>query len=182
MSQTEIRLSGAGGQGLILAARILAACFLRQGRKVAQSQSYEPTSRGGLSQADVVVSDDVPDYPLVTALDHLVILDQCAVAASEGRIRDDALVLADAERVPRPPRGAFRTLSLPFIAHARALGNERVANIISVAALTDLGGLVPPELLEEVVRASAPKRFLDLNLEAMEAGWAMAREALAGAG
>ncbi len=176
MSQTEIRLSGAGGQGLILGARTLAECFLRQGRKVAQSQSYEPTSRGGLSRADVVVSDDVPDYPLVSALDYLVILDQCAVAASEGLIRDDALVLVDAERAPQPPQGAFRTLSLPFIARARALGNERVANIIAVSTLAEMSGLITPALLEDVVRARAPKRFLELNLEALAAGRDLARE------
>jgi len=179
--QTEIRLSGSGGQGLILSARILAECFLRQGRKVAQSQSYEPTSRGGLSRADVVVSDDVPDYPLATALDYLVVLDQCAVEASRGMIRDDALVLVDAERVSTPLQGPFRTVSLPFIERARRLGNERVANIVALAALVELGGLLPEGLLEEVVRARAPKRYLDLNLDALAAGRALASEARANA-
>ncbi len=173
--QTEIRLSGSGGQGLILSARILAECFLRQGRKVAQSQSYEPTSRGGLSRADVVVSDDIPDYPLATALDYLVVLDQCAVEASRDMIRDDALVLVDAERVTEPLKGRFRTVSLPFIARARALGNERVANIVALATLVKLGDLLPEGLLEEVVRARAPKRYLELNLDALAAGRELAR-------
>ncbi|HHN72681.1 MAG TPA: pyruvate ferredoxin oxidoreductase [Thermopetrobacter sp.] len=181
MTQTEIRLSGSGGQGLILAARILADGFLRQGRRIAQSQSYEPTSRGGLSRADIVVSDDVPDYPLATALDWLVILDQCAVDASRGMIRDDALVLVDAERVDAPPRGPFRVRALPFVERARALGNERVANIVAIASLVAAGGLMPRELLEEVVRARAPKRFLALNLEALAAGFALAGEAAADA-
>ena len=79
--ELEIRLSGSGGQGLILAAGILAEAFVSEGRTVAQSQSYEPTSRGGLSRSDLVVSDGEADFPLVSELDYLVVLDQVAVAA-----------------------------------------------------------------------------------------------------
>ena len=66
--QLEIRLSGSGGQGLILAAGILAEALVAEGRSAAQSQSYEPTSRGGLSRSDLVVSDGEADYPLVTCM------------------------------------------------------------------------------------------------------------------
>ena len=64
MDTLEIRFSGSGGQGLILAARILAAALVAQGRNVAQSQSYEPVSRGGLSRSDLVISDGEADFPL----------------------------------------------------------------------------------------------------------------------
>ncbi|HHI81953.1 MAG TPA: pyruvate ferredoxin oxidoreductase, partial [Rhizobiales bacterium] len=91
----EIRLSGSGGQGLMLAAGILSGALVGEGRSVAQSQSYEPTSRGGLSRSDLVVSDGVADYPLVSGLDFLVVLDQVAVSESASLIRDDAIVITD---------------------------------------------------------------------------------------
>ncbi len=43
----EIRLSGYGGQGLILAGIILAEAAMRDGYEVVQSQSYGPEARGG---------------------------------------------------------------------------------------------------------------------------------------
>ncbi|MCP4984028.1 MAG: pyruvate ferredoxin oxidoreductase, partial [Gammaproteobacteria bacterium] len=93
----EIRLSGSGGQGLILAASILSNAMMAEGRTVAQSQSYEPTSRGGLSRSDLVVSDGPADYPLVSELDYLIILDQVAVAESEGMIKEGAIVITDSK-------------------------------------------------------------------------------------
>jgi 2-oxoglutarate ferredoxin oxidoreductase subunit gamma len=170
----EIRLAGSGGQGLQLAARILAEALAGQGRTVAQSQSYEPTSRGGMSRADLVVGDATADYPLVTALDCLVVLDNVAAGASDALVRPGALVLADDERAPDQPSGAFRLERLPFAVHARGAGSERVANMVALGALVALSGVCPRPALEAVVRAETPPKFLDLNLEALAAGFALA--------
>jgi 2-oxoglutarate ferredoxin oxidoreductase subunit gamma len=170
MAELEIRLSGAGGQGLLLSAGILAEALVLEGRTVAQSQSYEPTSRGGLSRSDLVVGDEPPDYPLATALDLLLILDQCAAEASTALLEPGATVLADARRVPEPPRGDFALHLLPLSDTARRLGNERVANIVALGALVALSAPCQPQSLEQAIRARTPKGYLDLNLEAMREG------------
>ena len=170
----EIRLSGSGGQGLMLAASILSSGLVAQGRTVAQSQSYEPTSRGGLSRSDLVVSDGPADYPLVTGLDYLVILDQVAVEESAGMIRDGAVVLTDSKTVTEPPRGNFKLVQLPMLETAIALGNRRIANTIALAALTGLGNLCERETLEKVVTSRSPKAYVELNQDALAKGWEMA--------
>ena len=68
-TRVEIRLAGSGGQGLITGMQILFRALALEGRRAAQSQSYEPTSRGGFCYSDLVVSDDGDDYPLATKLD-----------------------------------------------------------------------------------------------------------------
>ena len=71
----EIRLSGSGGQGLILAGVILAqAMGVEDGKNVVQTQSYGPEARGGASRADVVVSTDTIYYPKPMGLDLLLAL------------------------------------------------------------------------------------------------------------
>ncbi len=170
----EIRLSGSGGQGLMLAASILSNVLIEEGRTVAQSQSYEPTSRGGLSRSDLVVSDGMVDYPLVSELDFLVILDQVAVVESEGLIRDTALVITDSKTVMQPPKGNFQLIQLPIQETAISLGNRRVANTIALAALCSLGGLCRSEILEKIVAARSPKAYVDLNQDAVQKGWSMA--------
>ncbi len=167
----EIRLSGSGGQGLILAAGILAETMVAAGRTVAQSQSYEPTSRGGLSRSDLVVSNGEADYPLVSEIDYLVILDQVAVAASDGAIRPGAIVITDEKTVTDPPSGDFKLAKLPISDTAVALGNKRVANIVALSALTAMGGLGERETLEEAVKRRSPKAYIDLNLDAVDTGW-----------
>ena len=77
MSRYEIRLSGAGGQGMILAGIILAeAGVMVDNLNVSQSQSYGPESRGGDSRAEVVFDEDQIDFPKVIKPDILVSLTQ----------------------------------------------------------------------------------------------------------
>ena len=56
MEQHELRLSGSGGQGLILAGIILAEAALLDGKNVVQSQSYGPEARGGASKSEVIIA------------------------------------------------------------------------------------------------------------------------------
>jgi len=174
MDHTEIRLSGTGGQGLILGALVLAEAMIAEGRSVAQSQAFEPVSRGGVSRSDLVASDSTPDYPLVTQLDVLLILDQYAVEVSEGLVRAGGLVLVDAERVTEPPRGEFRLHALPFTETARQLGNLRVTNMVALGAMAALGGLCGPDALQSAVRKGVPAAFADVSLAALAEGATLA--------
>ena len=106
MQDYEIRFSGSGGQGLQLSAKILAYALNLADKRIAQSQSYEPTSRGGLSRSDLVVSEGVAVYPLVTSLDYLIVLDQDALDISLPLLKEQSIVIADTRHVPEPPSGA----------------------------------------------------------------------------
>jgi len=173
MQDYEVRFSGSGGQGLQLSAKILAHALNLSGKRVAQSQSYEPTSRGGLSRSDLVISDGVAGFPLVTALDYLVVLEQSALSISLDLLKDDSIVIADIRHVPEPPKGKFTIRHLPLSETALKLGNERVANIITLGALIGLGDICSYQVLEDAVRAGVPPKFLALNLEAVGEGYRM---------
>ncbi len=171
MSNIEIRFSGSGGQGLQLAAKILGAELSSQGRYIAISQGYEPTSRGGLSRADLVVSaSSGSGYPLVTKLDYLVILDQLAVSASEGMVHSGTVVIADSERVTEPPAGAREYLMLPLMQEALNAGTIRSANIVSLGALAGCSGICDTATLGKRIKTSVPQRFVDMNVDAFERG------------
>jgi len=173
-TEFELRLSGTGGQGLGLGGKMLTAAFTSLGLHVAQSQSYEPTSRGGMSRSDLVVSPGMADYPLATALDYLLILDQRAVSISVGMIKGSALVLADTALVPEPPTGNFMVHQLPLCETASTLGNLRVTNVVSLGALIALTGLCNLDTLEAAIKRVTPKKYAQMNLDAVQAGYALA--------
>ena len=170
MDNFEVRFSGSGGQGLILSAKFLSSALVAEGYSVAQSQSYEPVSRGGLSRSDLVVSKGQAAFPLSRGLDYLLILDGAAAQASNDLLGNNSLVMVDSELVPEPPKGAFKVLNLPFVETARKLGNKRVANIVALSALVACSGICKLETLEQIVRSKTPPKFAMLNLEAFEAG------------
>jgi len=177
--RTELRIAGTGGQGLLLAAKMLAQALVASGRKVAQSQTYEPTSRGGYCNADLVVAEGELDYPLATALDALVLLDALAVPPSWPMLKAGALVLADTRLCPEVPAGEARVLHLPMTRTAIELGSERVANIVALGALVRLTDLCDGKALADMVRAETPRSFVQLNMDALAAGLELAEEALA---
>jgi 2-oxoglutarate ferredoxin oxidoreductase subunit gamma len=172
----EIRLSGTGGQGLGLSGKMLAAALSSDGLHVAQSQSYEPTSRGGMSRSDLVVTPGIADYPLATALDYLLILDQRATSISEGMIKNKAVVLVDEELVPDPPSGNFKVLALPLTRTAISLGNLRVTNVVSLGALIALTNICSLSTLEAAIERITPKKYEQMNLDAVRAGFELARQ------
>ncbi len=179
-SRLEIRIGGTGGQGLILCAKMLADALCAAGKRVAQSQTYEPTSRGGYCNSDLVISSGEVDYPLATALDCLVLLDRMAVKPSWPLLKPGALVIADTRLCPELPEGnrdaKYRSHHLPLTRTAIELGSERVANIVALGALAALSGVCERKALEQAVRAETPKSFLDLNLDALAAGYRLGEQ------
>ena len=63
----EMRFSGSGGQGVILASVIFAEAAVISGLKTVQSQAYGPEARGGVSRAETVLSREPIWYSKVTA-------------------------------------------------------------------------------------------------------------------
>ncbi len=174
----EIRFSGSGGQGMILAGIIMAEAASIYGDKNAvQSQSYGPESRGGASKAEVIISAQPIDYPKATAIDCMLAMTQEACTKYHKDIKADGILLIDSDEVKDIPKGNFKLKSFPIIGTARdALGKTIVANIISLGMITELTGVVTHEAIEKAVLSRVPAAFLDLNKKALQIGFEKARE------
>jgi len=57
------------------------------------------------------------------------------------------------------------------------LGSERVTNIVALGALVAQSGICTREQIAQAVRAETPRGFLDLNMDALEAGYALGSRA-----
>jgi 2-oxoglutarate ferredoxin oxidoreductase subunit gamma len=170
----ELRLTGSGGQGLALAATVLAEALVDAGKEVLQTQSYGPEARGGTSKAEIVVSDEDIDYPGVIAPDVTLCLSQEAFDACASDTRPGGVVLYDQDLVaPRALKGV-RLVGRPFTHTAeRELGRIVVANVIALGALLNETRLVPADALREALARRLPSRFVALNLEALDLGLAL---------
>jgi 2-oxoglutarate ferredoxin oxidoreductase subunit gamma len=171
----EIRLSGEGGQGIVLAGVILAeAAAIYDGKNATQTQVYGPESRGGASKAEVIISDEEIDYPKAMAVDLLLALTQAAADKYGHEVRPSGIVILDSSKVATPPRGSFAVHSLPIIETAKeAVGKTMVANIVSLGAIVGLSKVVSRQSIERAILARVPKGTEDLNRRALEAGFAL---------
>ncbi len=112
----EMRLSGEGGQGLVLAGKILAeAAAIYDDKNATQSQSYGPEVRGGASKSEVIVSDGAIDYPKAENLDLLLALTQESFDKYHGDLRPGGWLVVDAEAVTRfPDVSQWKLVPVPF--------------------------------------------------------------------
>ena len=178
----EIRLSGTGGQGSILAAIVLAeACGVYDGKKVVQTQSYGPEARGGASKADVIVADEEILYPKARQLDLLACMSQQACDSYTSDLKENGIQIVDTFYVRQCSRP--KIFSLPLSQTSRENFNrELFTNIILLGSIASISGIVRLESLKQAVRNRVPAFYLDLNLKALELGSQLGAKAMAECG
>lgn len=170
MTRYEIRLSGSGGQGLIVAGIILAeASGIYDGKFVCQTQSYGPEARGGASKSEVVISDEEIDYPKAVKPDLLLAMSQRSCDAFFFDLKPNGILIVDSTFVKQLPTNI--AMGIPFTQLAREkLGREMVANIIALGALATISGVVSLNSLEAAVLNRVPAGTEQLNKSALAQG------------
>lgn len=172
----EIRFSGFGGQGIILAAVITGrAAVMYDAKYAVQTQVYGPEARGGASMSAVIIDDDPILFPKVTDPDIYVIMSQEGYEKYGVQAGAGAVMLVDSTLVFSRP--ACRCIEIPATADARAtLGREIVANIIMLGALVEATGILSRNAIEKAVLDSVPKGTESLNVKALQRGFELAKK------
>ena len=179
MARYEIRLSGAGGQGMILAGIILAEAVLDEDNlNVTQTQSYGPESRGGASRAEVVISEDIIDYPKVIKPDCLLCLTQEAFDKYGNELKDEGVMIVD-ERIDTSKADEKikeNILSLPIMKTAiEDVGMRLTANIVVLGVIDKYVKQIDSENLKNAIKERVPEDTVELNLKAFEYGQKLAK-------
>lgn len=170
--QSEIRLSGSGGQGLILAGIILAEAAIMQGDNAIQSQSYGPEARGGASKAEVIISSEEIDFPKVGQADILLSLTQVAFDKYMDSIKENGVLVVDSSIELPADLKVKEVISIPILETAAdVVGKRMVANIVALGAIQEISNLVSKEFLQDAVLSRVPKGTEDLNRKALEEGY-----------
>ena len=168
----EIRLSGEGGQGLVLAGKILAeAAAIYDNKNATQSQSYGPEARGGASRSEVIISDEEIDYPKAINIDLLLALTQQACDRYSKDLKENSILLIDSDAVDKLPETKAIIYKVPIVETARTdVGRVMVANIVALGIIAELTKVVSIEALESAILSRVPKGTEDLNLKALKIG------------
>jgi 2-oxoglutarate ferredoxin oxidoreductase subunit gamma len=177
----EVRITGIGGQGAITAGHLFGtAAALYEGRQVVVTEGYSPYVTGGWSRADIVVSDEPIDYPLVSKLDALVTMYQDGLDLNMRMVKPNGVVVAEQRMVNLTKVvGDSRVFAIPAAATAEKLGKKVIMNIIMLGAMV---ALASPHTLEPLKRAVSDRfpRAAELNVRALDVGVELAMAAKEG--
>ncbi len=181
MTRHEIRICGFGGQGIALAGKILgSAVSVIEKKNSVTTQSYGPESRGGASASNVVISDEIVDFPYVTEPEIFICMSKEAYTKYIDSLKEGGLFLYEENLVPVDERmnKASRIYKIPATEIAeKKLGKKIVANIIMLGFFAELNNLVSKDAILKSVLQMVPARFKDLNQKAFQLGIEYAKKA-----
>jgi len=171
MDRTEIRITGFGGQGVVLAGYIIGrACAIEAGNHATMIQSFGPEARGSACSATLTVSGREILYPYIGRPDIFVVMSAEGYEKHAAELKEDGVLVYEEDLVRPVFKQGQRAYGIPSTRIAESLGRTLVQNIVMVGFFTAVTGLVPREAMREAVRKSVPAGTEELNLKAFERG------------
>jgi 2-oxoglutarate ferredoxin oxidoreductase subunit gamma len=178
MVRHEIRIQGLGGQGVITAGRLIGeAVSIHEGKQAILTEGYSPYVTDGWSRADLVISDETIDYPLVTQPDILVAMSQDGLDDNWKNMPEGATILLESGFVDSRSVKHRKLFGVPALSIANELGNKVMANIVMLGCLTARAGVSSREAMESAIANRYPKEY-ELNLGAFERGFNLSSKEL----
>lgn len=170
-TQTEIIVTGFGGQGIILTGRILGmSASIGDKKESTLVQAYGPESRGGACNAQVIISDKPIHYPYVSTPHILVAMSQAGYDKFAPALQPDAVLLVDQDLV-NPEQAPCDHFAIPATRMAENLGNKMMANIIMLGFCTAITKAVSTASAQASIARSVPKGTEERNIEAFNKGF-----------
>ncbi len=175
---TQVRLSGFGGQGIVLAGVLLGQAGVLDEKFVTGSNSYGAQARGSGCKAEVVFSDHPIDFPQVIVADILVAMSQGGYQQYAPEVRKPSgLILYDQGQVRAEADSDGQQIGIPATEWAiKKIKAKQSANIVMLGALTEITRLVSIQAMQKAIRLLVAERFRRLNLEALKIGTQLGRQ------
>ena len=181
LARTEIRITGFGGQGVVLAGHIIGqALAIHAGKHATMIQSFGPEARGSACSATLVASEDEVLYPYIRRPDIFVVMSSEGYEKFGGELKDDGILVYEKDLVKVQPKAGQQAYGVPSTRIAEKLGRTIVQNIVMVGFFTGVAGLVGREAARQAVEGSVPAGTEKLNLAAFDRGLEYADMLLSG--
>jgi 2-oxoglutarate ferredoxin oxidoreductase subunit gamma len=176
--QTEIIISGFGGQGVLFAGQLLSYAALEKDLHVTWYPSYGPEMRGGTAHCTVIISNDEIGSPVIRNPAAAIVMNLPSLDKYEPLIKTDGVLIVNTSLVDRDPeREDLSIVLVPGNDIAEELGDQRMANLVMLGALVNKLDMLSIEDIGASLDLHIPehrRNLLEGNLKALERGAALA--------
>ncbi|MCK5826952.1 2-oxoacid:acceptor oxidoreductase family protein [Candidatus Bipolaricaulota bacterium] len=175
--ERSIIIAGFGGQGVILAGKILARAAMDHGLSVTWLPSYGPEMRGGTANCTVVLSDEPIGSPIVDEATALIALNLPSLNKFEDSVAGGGTIIVNRSLIDSDVSRSDVTASyVDMNGIARdEVGNPRAINMVALGAYVKASGSLPLQVVTDAMahfmRESGKDKFIEMNAKALEAGY-----------
>lgn len=178
----QLRFSGVGGQGVLLAGEILAEAKIESGGYGIKAASYTSQVRGGPTKVDILLDEEPILYPYATegSIDFMLSTAQMGFDLFKSGIKDGGIIVIDSNLVKasEQDREKYKIIEIPIISIAKnEVGNVVTQSVVALGVSVELSGCMDRELVFSVMQKKVPSKVLELNKRAFEIGEEYAKKA-----
>lgn len=168
----KIKIGGWAGQGTVRAGSILGRTLaLEQGYEVVQRRSYSAAVRSGIASSDIIADEGPVDEMVVDKPDYLLILYQKTLEEWKDIAENSGHIIVDSSRVHDVPDVDCEVHLVPAGDIAENISTSKAANVVLLGALAGISPDIDLDALERRVEADFPKKYIQMNLKALEEGY-----------
>lgn len=188
MKSMNVLIVGVGGQGTLLASRVLGAMATVMGADCKLSEVHGMSQRGGSVVTHVRIGSDIAAAIVSPGeADFVLAFEKLEALRFSYYVKPDGVILVnDQEIMPMPvitgaeeyPTDIYERIAaeghkyfkVPALELAEQAGNSKSVNIVLIGALAKMND-IPYETVEAAVKAAVPAKFLAVNLKALQLGY-----------
>jgi 2-oxoglutarate ferredoxin oxidoreductase subunit gamma len=171
----EVVIAGFGGQGVVLAGKLLAQTAMNAGKEVTFMPSYGAEMRGGTANSMVVIADEPIASPLVSSPNSLIAMNRASLNKFAPQVKTGGLLIMNSSLIDCKPNvdGSIDILAVPADDIAVKLGSQKSANMVVLGAYLQRQGLFSVDAAVKSLPDVLDKRYhktLPVNAEALRKG------------
>jgi 2-oxoglutarate ferredoxin oxidoreductase subunit gamma len=171
----EIVIAGFGGQGIILAGKLLAQTAMKAGKEVTYMPSYGAEVRGGTANCMVIISDKSIACPVVGQPDSLIVMNKASLNKFGPRLKAGGLLVWNSCLIDSEPEVAEGVDAVAVAADEVAveLGSPKSANMVMIGAYLQKRGYLSAEEASQALCDVLAERYhktIPVNTEALRRG------------
>ena len=171
----EVIIAGFGGQGIMLAGKLLAQTAMMAGKEVTYMPSYGAEVRGGTANCMVVIAEKEIACPVVGSPDSLIVMNKASLNKFAPRLKNDGLLIMNSSLIDSEPQvdDSVEVIAVPADELAVEMGSQKSANMVALGAYLQKRGYLSPDGAAEalpVVLAERYHKTLPVNIEALHKG------------
>ena len=184
--EREVIITGIGGQGIQLMAKVLAQAANRAGKQVMLFGIYGGMMRGGSSESTVVMSDDeIQAPPIIPQTWSVLAMHPMGLPELAKKLRPGGVLCTNSTLVSKLPRDDVQVITIPATKMAEAAGNIMGAGMIALGAFCTATQLVDHNALVQAMHDSLPphrQHLAEKNVQLLNQGVDFIRHATAPSG
>ncbi len=179
----QLRFTGVGGQGVLLAGEILAAAKIKDGGYGVKAATYTSQVRGGPTKVDILLSDKEILYPYANEgeIEFMLSVAQVSYDSFKNGVNPGGIIVVEPNLVhpTDEDRKKWKIYEIPLISIAKEeVGNVVTQSVIALGITIAMTKVMDRDFVYNTMIEKVPPKFIELNKKAFDLGEQYALKAL----